>query len=267
MRLSRLVLLCTGAAAFTACRSTDKIIDTALPPLAGVRLINALSDTGAVDIRMIDQVEFSAVANALPFRSGTQFQATEAKARHIRVFPTSFDQAVTQKFMLDTTITFSANVNVTLLLTGSARAKTVKFVVITDSPPAVAAGQIAVRAVNVATGAIDAYVVNAVGDPIAGATTLANVAPLGTSAYVSRPIGAAAIRVTDAGSATVNVSLAGPASPAQLAGELPAAGVSSAGTAFSVYYFPRSVAGSLAPQTALFLLPGVIWFVDRVPLS
>ena len=62
--------------------------------------------------------------------------------------------------MLDTTITFAANANVTLLLTGSARAKTVKFVVLTDNPPAAAAGQIAVRAVNTATGAIDAYVVS-----------------------------------------------------------------------------------------------------------
>ena len=267
MRLSRLVLLSTGVAAFAACSSTDKITDTAFPPLAGVRFINALADTGAVDIRMIDQVELSAFANALAFRSGTQSQPTEAKARHIRVFPTSFDQAVTQKYMLDTTITFSANVNVTLLLTGSARAKTVKFVVLTDNPPTAAAGQIAIRAVNTATGAIDAYVVTDTTIAIPTGTALANVAPLATSAYVTRATGTAWVRVADAGTATVNFSAPGPVSAAQLPGELPAAGVNTAGTAFSVFYFPRSVAGSTAPQTAAFLKPIAIWFVDRVPTS
>ena len=266
MRLSRFVILAAATLSFGACKS-DTITTTTLPPLAGVRFINALSDTGAVDIRMIDQVELSAVANQLAFRAGTEHQPTEAKARHIRVFPNSFDQAITQKYMLDTTITLVADTRVTLLLTGSARAKTVRFVVLTDSPPGVTAGQIAVRAVNAATGAIDAYVVNTTADPVPGGTALANLAPLATSAYVTRATGAAAIRVTDAGSATVNVSAAGPASPAQLAGELPAAGVNSSGTAFSVFYFPRSVAGTTAPQTAAFLVPAAIWFVDRVPLS
>ena len=266
MRLSRLAMLAAGTLSFGAC-SSDTITTTTLPPLAGVRFINALSDTGAVDIRMIDQVELSAVANKLAFRDGTEHQPTEARARHIRVFPNSFDQAITQKYMLDTTITLVADTRVTLLLTGSARAKTVKFVVITDSPPAVTAGQIAVRAVNAATGAIDAYVVTDTTVAIAAGTPLANVAPLATSVYVTRATGAAAIRVTDAGSATVNISAPGPVSPALLAGELPAAGVNSAGTAFSVFYFPRAVAGSSAPQTAAFLKPGAIWFVDRVPLS
>ena len=267
MRLSRLVLLSTGVVAFTACSSSDKITATVFPPLAGVRYINALNDTGAVDIRMIDQVDYVAFANALPFRSGTQSQPAEAKARHIRVFPTSTDPAVTSKYMLDTTITLSANANVTLILTGSARAKTVKFVVIPDNPPAAAAGQIAVRAVNSATGAIDAYVVSTTADPIAGGTPLANVTPLGMSSYVSRAAGAAAVRVTAAGSATVIASVAGPTAAASLPGELPAAGVNTAGTAFSVFYFPASVVGSQAPQTAAFLAPAAIWFVDRVPTS
>lgn len=266
MRLSRLVMLAAGTLGFAACRS-DTVTTPALPPLAGVRFINALSDTGAVDIRMIDQVEFSAVANQLAFRAGTEHQPTEAKARHIRVFPNSFNQAITQLYMLDTTITLTADTKVTLLLTGSARAKTVKFIVITDSPPAVTAGQIAVRAVNAASGAIDAYVVNDTTSAISAGTALANVAPLATSAYVTRATGTAWVRVTDAGSGTVNFSAPGPVSPALLAGELPAAGVNSAGTAFSVFYFPRSVAGTTAPQTAAFLKPIAIWFVDRVPTS
>jgi len=262
MRLSRLVMLCIGVAAFTAC-SSDEVTDPTFPPLAGVRFINALSDTGAVDIRFIDQVEFSAVANALAYRSGTEHQPTEAKARHLRVFPTSINPAITSGFMVDTTLTFTADSRVTLLLTGSARSKTARFVVITDDVPSLSAGQIAVRIVNAATGAVDAYVVTTATDPIPGTPAAGNVVSLATSSYFTRSTGAVAVRVTDAGATTVNASAAGPVSPAAIPGALPAAGVNTSGSAFSAFYFPRGVAGSPNTQTT----PGIVWFVDRVPTS
>jgi len=139
--------------------------------------------------------------------------------------------------------------------------------VITDDAPAAAGGQIALRAVNASTGAIDAYVVTAPTDAATPPATAANISAFGASAYVSRAVGNAAVRVAPAGSATVSASAAGPTAAAPVSGQLPAAAVNSAGTAFSVYFFPRSVAGTSAPQTAAFNAAAVVWFVDRVPTS
>ena len=262
MRLTRFAMLCLGLGLAAAC-SDDDISAPDVPPLAGVRFINAVADTGSVDIRMIDQIEYSAVANQLAFRAGTEHQPTEAKARHIRVFPNSFNQAITQNHLLDTTITISANTRVTLLLTGSARAKTLKFLTITDDITPPAANSIAVRVVNAATGAVNGYLVDSIATGIADPAAANNVAPLAASAYVTRAIGKAAVRVTDAGSATINASAQGPTAAVVL-GQNPAAGVNSAGTKFSVYYFPRGVAGS--PQNAV-TTPTVTWFVDRNPMD
>jgi hypothetical protein len=266
MRASRFLLLCASLAALTACDDSD-VSSPSRPPLAGVRYINALSDTTSVDIRMIDQIEWSAVANNLAFTAGTEHQATEAKARHIRVFAflssnPNIDNV--SKQLLDTTITFTANANVTLLLTGSARARTVRFVTIDDNPPSAAAGQIAVRAVNASTGAVDAYFVAAPTDPITGTPSAANIGAQAASTYVTRTTGNVALRVTDRGSTTANASVAGPTAPVGATGTLPAAGVNTGGSAFSVYYFPRGVAGS--PQNAI-ATPSIVWFVDRVPTA
>jgi hypothetical protein len=266
MRLSRFGIPCAVMIAIAGCSSTD-LTSPALPPLAGVRYINALADTGLVDIRMVDQVEWSVTANALNFRAGIEHQPTEAKARHIRVFSfASRDVGVVQQVLVDTTITFAENTKSTLLLTGSARAKTAHFVVIDDSPPAAAANQIAVRAVNASTGAIDAYVVTTPTDPIAGSPTAANVAVNAASPYITRATGIVALRVTDAGSTTANASAAGPPASAPPIGTpfFPSAGVDTGGSAFSVYYFPRGVAGSLQNAVAA---PSIIWFVDRVPTA
>ena len=265
MTLSRIVALGFVIAAASACGS-DEVTDPSLPPLAGVRFINGLSDSSAVDVRMVDQVEFSfnGIQNRA-FRAGTEHQPVEAKARHIRVFPNSLNPAITSAYMVDTTITFNANSRYTLLLVRE-NATHVHFVVIDDNVPAPPAGQISIRMVNASTGAIDSYVVNTfvATDPVTPPATSANVAPLGISTAISRAAGNAAVRVTPAGSTTVAASQAGPTNTTP-AGEKPAAAVNSAGTAFSVYYFPRSVAGTSAPQTAAFTSPAVVWFVDRNP--
>jgi hypothetical protein len=266
MRLSRLATLVIAFAAVGAC-GKDNVTNPSFPPLAGVRFINGLADSSGVDVRMIDQVDFSFEGlQNIAFRSGTEHQPVEAKARHIRVFPNSFNPAITSAFMVDTTITFAANSQYTLLLTRESPTK-VHLVVIDDNAPPPPAGQISVRAVNASTGAIDAYLVTATSDPIAPPATAANVAPLTASSYVSRAVGNAAVRVAPAGSGTVAASAAGPTATAPPANENPAAAVNSAGTAFSVYYFPRSVAGTSAPQTGAFTAPAVIWFVDRNPVD
>jgi hypothetical protein len=270
MRLSRLATLVIAVAAAGACGS-DNITTPGVPPLAGVRFINGLADSSAVDVRMIDQVEWSlnGVQN-IAFRSGTEHQPVEAKARQIRVFPNSNNPVITSAFMVDTSITFAANSRYTLLLTRET-ATHVHLIVINDDAPAPATGQVAIRAVNASTGAIDAYVVDTTTTPISGAPAAANLAAFAASGWVGRAAARAALTVTPAGSATVSATRAGPPSTnaPTPAGENPIAGVYSAGTALSAFYFPRSVAGTSAPQTTTpapsFLAPAIVWFVDRNP--
>lgn len=265
MRLSRIAALSLGLVALVGCNDDD-VTSPTRPALGGVRFINALSDTSSVDIRMIDQIEWSAFANNLNFRAGTEHQPTEAKQRRIRVFTFNVSNpsiANVSGILLDTTVAVAADQNVTLLLTGSARARNVRFVTITDDAPTPPAGQIAVRTVNASTGAIDAYYVAAPADPIAGSPSAGNLGPFSASPYVQRALGAVAARVTNTASTTANASVAGPNAPTGPAGSAPAAGVNSAGSAFSIYYFPRGEAGS--PQNAV-AAPGIVWFVDRVPL-
>jgi hypothetical protein len=261
MRLSSLAILSAAAVALSACGS-DKVTTPKLPPTAQVRFINALNDTGAVDIHAIDQIEFSPVANNLNYRAGTVYFATEVGSRHFRVFPTSTNIAVTSQIIDDESVTLTENTRVTLLLTGSARAKTAHLVIINDDTQAPPSGQISIRMVNASSGAVDGYLVNTAADPLPGSATFANVAPLASSGYTARTAGAAAVRATDPGTATIRASQNGPAAPATLPGEFPSAGVGNGGTKFSVYYFPAGVAGS--PQNAV-ANPSLVWFVDRNP--
>jgi hypothetical protein len=254
-------MLSLGTGALMACGAAD-VTTPKLPALASVRFINALADTGGVDIRAMDQVQFSPVANNLGYRASTVYQNTEAGVRHFRVFPTSKDINVTSQVLADAMVTIPENTRVTLLVTGSARAGTVNLWVINDGTDAPPDGQIGVRLVNVASGVINGYLVNTVATALPTPETFSTVGTLIRSPYVDRASGVAALRVTDAGSSTVNASAAGPAPAAALPGEKPAAGVNSPGTLFSVYYFSPGAAGS---ANSTVTTPSLIWFVDRNP--
>jgi len=263
MRFTRFMLLGLGLAVAAGCG--DDVTNPSRPPVGGVRFINALADTSAVDIRMIDQVEWSANASNLNFRAGTEHFPTEAKQRQIRVFAfTSGSPTIpnVSQVLHEATITVTANRNVTLLLTGSARAGTVRFEEILDDAPAVASGQVAVRSINASTGAIDVYYVPRDTSTLTGAPAVDNLASLAASPYVTRAAGVFAARATPSDAMTIAASRAGPTAPSTLPGATRAAGVDSEGSAFSVYYFPRGVAGS--PQTAT--TPAIVWFVDARPL-
>jgi Domain of unknown function (DUF4397) len=264
MRLSRLVLLSLGTVTTIACGGAD-VTTPNIPPLSSVRFINALSDTGSVDVRAIDQVAYSPVANNLAFRAATVYQNSAIGVRHFRVFPTSTNINVTSGILADVTVTLPATTRITLLVAGSARAGTVTLWVINDATTPPASGQIGVRMVNAATGQVNGYITTAPADALPGSPTFSNVLALAPSAYVNQATGATALQVTDAGSAAVNAAAAGPPAPAALPGENPAAGVTSGGSMFSAYYFPASIAGSGAPQTPAFQVPAIIWFVDRNP--
>lgn len=268
MRFSHVTLAALTIASLAACNS-DEVVTAERPPLAGVRYIHALADTGAVDIKMIDQLEYSAFALAATFRTGTEHQPTEAKARKIRVFPNSIDPAVTSKHLIDTTLTFQPNVNYTLLLAGSARAGTQRFIVLTDSAPTPDSLNIAVRTVHAAPGVgnIDAYYADTTTSARPATPAAAGLAPFAVSPYVTRRAGSLHVRVAGAGLATNLATALAPAGTAGTNTVNPVAGSRIGGTAMSAFVFPASVTGSAAPQGGAFTSPAVVYFMDRIPTT
>lgn len=274
MRHSRLLLMPLALVALAACHD-DGVSVNARPPLGGVRFINAVPDGGPVDIRMIDQVEWSAssvngTAVGLAFRAGTIHWATEAKARHIRVFPNDSSLAIATQVLLDTTVTIEADKNVTLMLVGSqAAGGHVSFVQINDDP-APSATEVAVRLVNAtATGQVpasaDGYITTDSTSALPASPTFAAVGPLSAAPYITRAPGSFMMRTSAAGStATVWNRVAPTGAPADgLIGAT--AGANGPGSGMSAYLFPRSVAGTRAPQTAAFQVPSMIFYIDLVP--
>lgn len=268
MRVSRLLLLGASAAMLGACNEDD-VVTSAAPPLAYVRFINAVPDTGPVTFKMIDQIEYSVTgALAMRFRDGTAYEGVEAKARDMRVFP--HDSSATGRFYVDTTFTFEANTHYTAMLIGSAREGTMRLLFMTDPVQPPADGQIAIRAVHAgaAPEPVDAYVSAAPDTAVIGAVPVfTNVAPLTASAYVSVAPAALKTWVTPAGTQTVLASTVAPLGGVPVAGANPVAGSTVAGSALSAYVFPASATGSFAPQTAAYRAPAVVFFVDRIPLA
>lgn len=263
MRLLSVVMLAGAVTATAACGDNEFTAPTK-PPTAAVRIVNGLSNGARVDVRAVDQVEWSPVANSLAYREATVYYPTEAKDRHIKVFagcvsstPSTCTTDAVSTVIIDTTITFQADTRVTVLLTGSSAAGAARrFVIISDDVTTPASGQISIRLVNTGSTAIDGYITAAKTDALPATATFSNVGALTASAYVGRTAGAAAARTTATGSTTVTATAAGSAAPATLAGANPGAGVTSAGTKFSVYYFPA--AGTVTTAT-------ILWLVDRNP--
>lgn len=274
MRLVHLLPIALLAAA--ACHENGVSVN-ARPPLGGVRFINAVADGGPVDIRMVDQVEWSASSVSgsaaccgLAFRAGTIHWATEAKPRHIRVFPSDSNIVVTSQILLDTTITVEADKNVTLMLIGSrAAGGKVSFVTMTDNP-APSASQVAVRLVNASNATqtpatANGYITATPSSAVGATADFGAVGPLSASPYILRAPSSFAIRATDASTSSMQASAAAPdGAPASgLVGAT--AGALGAGSGLSAYLFPRSVAGTGAPQTAAFQAPAIVFFVDLIP--
>lgn len=269
--------------ASVACHSDDVTVNPR-PALGGVRFINAVPNGPAVDIRYIDQVEWSGSSVngsniGLAYLAGTIHWATEAKARRIRVFPSDSVAANASTVLHDTTITIEANKNVTLLLVGSrAAGGRVSFIKIDDTAPTLTDQQVAVRMVNAGgTGATtvpaSGYLTSTTTSPLPANSTWENIGAFGVGSYVVRDTGAFAVRTSSVGGATIFASAAAPAgAPAvkDAAGRVvigATAGASGAGTALSAYLFPAA-SGTACPTagcTGALANPALIWFVDKVP--
>jgi len=230
MRYGTFILCVAPLLAVTACGDDDGITNLGPPPAAAsVRFINAVVDTGTVDLRFIDRVENLPTLMGIAFRGTSGFyQRVGAGTRQTRVFPNATDINLTSIELVATDLNLRENQRYTMVYAGRARAgapaaETARLAVIEDPAasalPTLAADQIAVQALHVAVGVgpVDVHIVPVA--TVAAATpadwqttrvgTLQNVPYLGkATAHLSVPVrpttGTPFYRfvVTEAGSTT-----------------------------------------------------------------
>jgi hypothetical protein len=258
-RIYQLSMLCLAAGVANACKPEENFTSPVIPT-AGIRFLNVVPDTGAMDLRAVDIVENSASYN-IGFRGTSQayYRNSEAGSRHFRIFMSvaNFDPTLTAEqqvaiastVMKDTTVTLEAGHRYTFILWGFSRTGStpgMKLDVIDDNPSDPGA-QVALRLVNAAAGrgALDGRQYPSAGAP--GAVTWAAVPQLSASNYVSAPAGAIKYNVTPAGGGAGlfadATALAGSAATVDL-DALP--GTTVAGSAVSGFVVSGSVIGSKA---------------------
>lgn len=278
-RLVQLSMLCFVAGVVGAC-SPDEVVTTEDIPTAGVRFINAVPDTGAafgLDFRWVDLPESNShfrisfrnnvvTTSGVPASTQIQYKNTRAGQRHFRIFLDDTLQNVAQTVLKDSTVSIEAGKLYTFLLWGNARssgADGMRLTVI-DESVADPGANVALRVINATGEAIDAS--HYVQDEAVPATPVwSNIGPYSISTYVTAPPGRKRFNVAAAGGAALFTdALALIGAPATVdIDALP--GTTVAGSAITAIVFPRSVEGSLAPQSAAFATPAISFMWDRRP--
>ena len=277
-------MLCLAVVASGAC-NPDEVIPTENIPTGGVRFINAVPDTGAaygLDFRFVDLAENNAQFR-IPFRnnpatSGSgatavtastqiQYKPARAGARHFRIFLSDSLQSIATVVLKDSTMTVEAGKNYTVMLWGYARSTGADKMKLSVWEEAVAdpGANVALRVINATSAPIDVrqYVSTAT---VPAAATWAAVPPLTASAYVTAAPAQFRFNVQPGGGGTTLFSdalaLIGQTGTVDTEA-LP--GTSVAGSAITAIVFPRSVAGSKAPQATAFGVPAISFMWDRRP--
>jgi len=274
MRVTRIGLALVGALLAVGCDRDDGPFFAPQVPLAYTRFINAIPDTVSADFRFVDLLEYSPFAVQLPYRGFTPYQATAPGARHLKVFTNPGGDSIYLRHvtavLAEETPTFEAGKYYTIAVVGFSRAGQtpgVKLQVYEDGIPD-AGSNVAFRVVNLGAGlgSVSVGVTANSTDAIPGAATFSNVAYLGSSAYVTRATGNAWFRVTD-GTAAEIVAGNGRQAPVGAAGDplnnlTTIGGSGQAGSVVTAFVFPRSVAGSKAPNVTT---PTLVFIVDKHP--
>src|SRR5438270_3455456 len=168
MRLRFFASLAVAGSVVVGCGHDISGTTSPIPDLAYVRYVHAMPDTGEVDVHLVDAVENLNFADPstgyTPYRTVTTYTGISAGSRHFRVFTNmqSTDINVVSQVILDTTLTLAPKTYYTILHTGYARTGATPhqhFVLLTDAPPSVPAGQVAIRAIVTAPGIgpVDVY--------------------------------------------------------------------------------------------------------------
>ncbi|MEP6621617.1 MAG: DUF4397 domain-containing protein [bacterium] len=274
-RILHLSVLCLVAGAASACSTPDQIVNTPDIPTAGVRFINAVPDTNALDMRFVDIIESNAqygisfrnspiTSGGVTASSTVEYKNTQAGSRHFRVFLSSTVQAVASTVIKDTTVTITAGKLYTAIMWGTARTGGMKFAFIEENIPDPGTN-VGLRVMNATTAAIDARQYPSAGTaPVAA--TWASVAPLTFTTFVNASPAQVKFNITAAGSATAmftdGLALIGAAPAVDLEG-LP--GTTVAGSAVTAIVFPASVVGSNAPQGGVYTTPQLTFMWDKRP--
>ena len=199
-RFIKLALTCLAAGAVGACE-VDTVIETENIPTAGVRFINAVPDTGAMDFRFVDMVENTSHWN-IAYRNNPSTTALETNSlqvqyknaratstpRTFKIFMTSTNPAVASDEVMSAaqTITLTAGAKYTILLWGYANptgpgrpagAPAMDIEVI-DENVVVPAGQVALRVINASITPVTASFFTNPAAPTGGSTV--GAAPAGT---------------------------------------------------------------------------------------
>jgi hypothetical protein len=289
-RILKLPVLGLAVAASGAC-NPETIIETKAVPTAGVRFINAVPDTGAFDFRFVDVVENSAQWNQAfrnnPVISGTgtaavptsqlvQFKPAQAGQRHFKIFLNSTDAAVAQTVVKDTTVNLEAGKNYTALLWGNARggATPMRLSFFEEAVPDPGT-QVALRVINASGSPVDVRYYKYSGT-VPATAAWSNVAPMTIASYLTTAPDTFRFNVQPAGGGTTLFTdyraLVGAAPVTGPPGPLDAQpGTAVAGSAVTAIIFPRSVAGSQAPQAGgsgsvpSYQAPAITFVWDRRP--
>ena len=295
-RIYQLSVLGLAAGLVSACYP-DQVVTTENIPTAGIRFINAVPDSAGAfgfDMRFEDIVESNALfritfrnSPSVTVASGTsdtlvvgtsiQYKAARAGARHFRIFLSDTLQSIASTVIVDSTATLVADHNYTFILWGNGRspkgAADAMHLSVLDEAPQDPGTQVGLRVINATSGAIDATAY-ARGTTLPATATWANVAPYSATTWVTQAPGTIDYNIRAAGSATAMFAdrraLPGAAafSSAGTGGKIDidaVPGTTVAGSAVSVIVFPKSVAGSRAPQGGQFSIPNVVTMWDRRP--
>lgn len=288
-RILQLSVFYVAAGIVSACKPDELVISDNIPT-AGVRFINAVPDTGAafgMDFRFVDMVENNAhfriafrnnpqSSGGVTASTGIQYKNAQAGSRHFRIFLDDTLQSVASVVLKDSTLNLEADHRYTVLLWGNARstgADKMRLTVIDETEPD-PGSQVALRVINATGNAIDVRQYPATGT-VPAAATWANVGAYTISTYVKTAPAQIRYNVQPAGGGTAlftdALALIGQPIGTQTAGctvgvdcdAIP--GTTVPGSAVTAIIFPRSVAGSKAPQTSAFAVPLASFMWDRRP--
>lgn len=281
-KLQRLWLLTPILVA--ACKGAETgFTEPNLGPIAYVRYVHAMPDTGLVVVRWIDRVEnwvgtpTSGTSLGVPYGTVTPFQGVAAGARTFRVWPATTDITLTQDEIATGTVTLSPDTYYTVLHTGYARCQggspAQSIVLIQETPPSPGAGQFSLRTIVAAPGlatAQDAYVTDAAGDPLPASpqwnalTYTQDPTALAAIPWVSVDTGTAVVRLyNDGTTATATLSSAVPTgarATVSSTNDLPGSRIS--GSGLTAFVFPQAQTGAACATSGSIR---AIYGIDRRP--
>jgi len=276
MKPLRSSLVCALALASFGCHS-DAVMNVPPTPTAAIHFVNAVPDTMQLDFRVVDTISNASLFDA-DFRTYDMFyKGIEAGPREIKVFLSSLDPAITSQFIADTTYSFTQDQNYTFIHVGFSRTGQIParaIWIVQDAPPSPVGNQLGFRFIHAGAGlgGVDLYVLRHATDTLALPPATATNVSYGTVRVYgligADTVPADSLRVAVYATGTITGPLAIIKAPAGTAGTPttnPIPGSRVSGTVFTAILVPRSVAGTMAPQTAAFTVPTLLYLVDRRP--